>query len=304
MSRTVKALIGMALYVCLFSSRAFPVDVSIMSSSDIIPYNTCIEGIKESLDGYDLQTVNIAENVEEGRDALSDIVKKKPKLVIAVGPQAAFVLSSQQSFLRLFCMILNPVKLLGQEGLFPGVSLNIPPHFQIQKIKETFPERKRVGVFFNKTLNRATVDILADEAKKRDMAIVGFPVESAQEIPAILSSKEYVLDVLLVIPDDQLGSTKIVEYLIKESLRKKIPVVGYNSWFAKNGAVLSFIVDYKNVGAQTAALAKKLLNGSMLDRGGIMYPEKIKISLDVKTAEKIGVKLSPAVIQQADEVIR
>ena len=62
-----------------------------------------------------------------------------------------------------------------------------------------------------------------------------------------------------MIPDEQINSQKIVEYLIKESLRRKTPVVGYNSWFAKNGAILSFIIDYRDVGVQAGTMAMKLL---------------------------------------------
>jgi ABC-type uncharacterized transport system substrate-binding protein len=120
----------------------------------------------------------------------------------------------------------------------------------------------------------------------------------------MLESKDFTGDALLIIPDEQLGSTRIVEYIIKESLRKKIPVVGYNSWFAKNGAMLAFMVDYKAVGQQTTGLARALLAGKAGAAGGASPPARIRISIDAKTAEKLGVQLAPQALQQADEVIR
>jgi putative ABC transport system substrate-binding protein len=202
-------------------------------------------------------------------------------------------------------MILNPVKLLGQNRVYPGVSLNIPPHFQIEKIKDAFPEKKRVGIFFGPERNQATVEVFSQEGNKLGIEIVKFPISSAKDISAIINSKEFSIDVLLIIPDEQLGSTRIVEYVIKESLRRKVPVVGYNSWFAKNGALLSFVIDYRDVGMQTGKLAKKmLLEEGPLPDIGIVPPEKIKTSVDLKTAKKLGVKISPAIIQQAHEVIK
>lgn len=290
----------------MFSSMAFSIDVFIMSSSDILPYSTCIEGIKGSLTEYSLQLLNIEEDLERGRKILLKIRKKNPKVIITVGPQAAFVLSKEQYFSpRIFCMILNPVKLLGQNRVYPGVSLNIPPHFQIEKIKDAFPEKKRVGIFFGPERNQATVEVFSQEGNKLGIEIVKFPISSAKDISAIINSKEFSIDVLLIIPDEQLGSTKIVEYVIKESLRRKVPVVGYNSWFAKNGALLSFVIDYRDVGMQTGKLAKKmLLEEGPLPDIGIVPPEKIKTSVDLKTAKKLGVKISPAIIQQAHEVIK
>lgn len=292
------------LSLCLFADIAWPLDIFIMSSSDIIPYNNCVEGIRESLSEYSLQATNIAEDLEKGRNTLLKISNKNPKVFIAVGPQAAFVLSKQQNIRhRIFCMVLNPLKLLGPEGIYPGISLNIPPQFQIEKIKAAFPKRKKVGVFYNKKSNRPIIDSFKVETTKRGMTLAPFPILSTSEIPAIINSNEFSIDVLLITPDDQINSTKIVKYLIKESLRRKIPVVGYNSWFAKNGALLSFVIDYKNVGKQTGEKAKSILQ-NFLNDAGIVPPAKIKISVDLKTANKLGVEMAPEIIQQADEVIK
>ena len=289
----------------MFGSTAFSIDVFIMSSSDIIPYSTCVEGIKSTLAEYSLQLTDIKEDLEKGRKDLLKIKEKDPKVIITVGPQAAFVVSKEQYFSpRMFCMILNPVKLLGKNGVYPGVSLNIPPHFQIKKIREAFPERKRIGIFFGPERNKATVEVFSEESSKLGMEIVKFPISSAKDISAIINSKEFSIDVLLMIPDDQLGSTKIVQYIIKESLLRKIPVVGYNSWFAKNGALLSFVIDYRDVGKQAGEMAKKILLKGPSDDIGIAPPENIKTSVDLKIAEKLGVKISPATVQQAREVIR
>jgi len=305
MSRNIHGAFGALFLIGVFCSRALSADVAVMVSSDIIPYNACLEGIKEKLIDHDLDTVTIGDDVEKGRELLQDVSRKNPKVIIAIGPQAAFILSQEQiPCHRFFCMILNPQRVLNKAGVFPGVSLNISPEFQVQTIKLAFPDRKRIGTFFSREINQATVDALAGAARRLELALVPLPIASAQEIPALLNAKEAEFDVLLIIPDDQLGSTKIVEYIIKETLRKKIPVVGYNSWFAKNGAVLSYIIDYKGVGIQTGGIVQGMLAGGTVGSGLIIPPERIKISLDVKTAEKIKVTLSPAIIKQADEVLR
>ena len=302
--RATRSLI-VATMLCMLPLRVFAADVAIVSSSDIIPYNTCIDGIKDALSGFSLQTTVLPEDPEDALETVKEIKNTKPRLMIAVGPQAAFALAKEKgSAKRLFCMILNPDKLLKQYDAFPGVSLNISPALQMQKIRDTFPGRTRIGVFYTRQANQAAIETLTAEAKKNSLALTAFPVASAGQISTTLESKDFAVDALLIIPDEQLGSTKIVEYIIKEALRRKIPVVGYNSWFAKNGAVLAFAVDYKGVGQQTAALARALLAGGVQETAVFSPPAKIKISIDAKTAEKLGVQLAPAAIQQADEVIK
>jgi len=305
MSRRATRSLIIAAMLCMLPLRVFAVDVAIVSSSDIIPYNTCIEGIKEGLAEFSLQSSVIPDDPEDALETVKEIQGKTPRLMVAVGPQAAVAMSKEKgSPQRLFCMILNPDKLLGHAGVFPGVSLNISPALQMQKIRGTFPGRARIGVLYTRQSNQTAVDALAAEAKKNALTLVPFPVASAGQISTTIESKDFAVDVLLIIPDEQLGSTKIVEYIIKESLRRKIPVAGYNSWFAKNGAVLAFAVDYKGVGQQTAALARALLAGAAQEAAAFAPPAKIKISIDAKTAEKLGVQLAPASLQQADEVIR
>lgn len=303
-SRAIRSL-TLAAVLCMLPLPASAVDVALVSSSKIIPYTACIEGIKEVLSDFSLQTTVLPPDTEDALEKVKDIRSSSPRLMIAIGPQAAFAMAADTAYVpRLFCMILNPDKVLGKAENFPGISLNISPAFQMQKIHETFPGRKRIGVFYTPTANQITIDQLAAEAKKNNLQLVPFPVSSAGQISTVLASKEFSADALLIIPDEQLGSTKIVAYVIKESLRKKVPVIGYNSWFAKNGAVLSFAVDYTGVGRQAAALARRLLAGGSPADMGSMPPAKIKVSIDAKTAEKLGVQLVPAVLGRADEVIR
>jgi putative ABC transport system substrate-binding protein len=280
-------------------------EVFVLLTSNIIPYTTCTEGIREALSDYSLIVYNIEEDLDKGRDLLSEASQEKPSTIIAVGPQATFLVSEKNyPFPRVFCMVLNPEKLLGKERLYPGVSLNIPPSFQLQTIKKAFPNRRKIGVFYSPAVNQKLIDFFLQSAETLDLILVPFPIMSPREIPEIIESRQFPIDVLLVIPDEQIKSEKIIKYLIKESLYRKIPVVGYNSWFAKNGATLSFIIDYRDVGLQTGRMALELLSERQMDEILVGPPERIKISIDVKTARKLDIQISNSMLQQADEVLR
>jgi putative ABC transport system substrate-binding protein len=161
-----------------------------------------------------------------------------------------------------------------------------------------------VGVFFSQGENKTVVESLRKEADLQGLAIVGLPITSASDILPAIASKDFSIDALLMIPDEQINSQKIVEYIIKEALRRTIPVVGYNSWFAKNGAILSFIIDYRDMGIQAGTMAMKLLKQGATTRVAIETPARIRVSIDEKTAQKLGIQIAPGAIQQADEVIR
>ncbi len=291
--------------LCLLVVPVRAADVLVLSSSDILPYTRCIEGIRESLESVSVKLLTMDADIERGRREVAAYEGVHTGPAIAVGPQAAYVLAEFPSFeKRLFCMVLNPARLFQQTGLFAGISLNIPVRFQVTTIKKAFPDRSRIGIFYSGESNRQALKRFSDEALRVGMRVIGFPIGSAQDIPPILKSQRFAVDVLLFIPDEVFRSTKIIDYVIEEALRRRIPVVGYNSWYANNGALLSFVIDYNDVGRQAGEMAQRMLQTDAALSPEVVPPVKIRVFVDQKTAGKLGIAVSPGIVQTADEVLR
>lgn len=287
-------------------AAVFGFDVVIINSKDIIPYNESIQGIQQNLDKYPVEVFNIEEDMDRGKSFIDRNINRPGSLFIGVGPQAAFLLSKEKRLPhRIFSMVLNPETLFGPDNLYPGVSLNIPVAFQLEKIRKAFPDRSTVGVFYWPGFNQKNIDTIVAEAKKRNIDMKPFTISSASEIPGIIQSEKFQIDALLVIPDIRLEDTRIIEFIIRECLKRKIPVIGYNKWFARNGAVLSFFIDYRDIGIQAGNLSISLM-GTEDHRLAkkISPPETVGISINLKTARRLGVEVSSDIIDAAGEVIR
>ena len=274
--------------------------ITIFSSSDILPYSRCIEGAREVFADRPVTVVQMDGSLERGREFLGRLQPAATDLLLAVGPQAAYLLAREQiAAPRLFCMVLNPDKLVGTPPAYGGISLNIPADFQLAQIAAAFPDRRRVGVFYQAEGNQEAIDQLTAAAAAHGRTLVPVPLEAASDIAARLQAPDFAIDVLLIIPDETLRSRRIMEYLIESSLRRSIPVAGYNSWFVRNGAILSFMVDYRAVGRQVAALA---VAGAAEAR--IVSPQRIRVGVNLKIAGKLGVGIDAGFVARADEVIR
>ena len=81
-------------------------------------------------------------------------------------------------------------------------------------------------------------------------------------------------------------------------------MVGFNEWFAKNGAILSFSIDYEAIGRQTGELAQQLLQGGNLPIRSIQEPQQVKTIINLKVAQKISVTVAEELMVQASEVIK
>ena len=281
-------------------------EVIIITSSDIIPYQKAIEGFKGRLPQDTFQEYSINEDIKsQGQFVVERAIKKGGDLILAVGPQATYLTGRHSSPIpKVFTMVLNPEKLLNKNNTFPGVSLNLPIALQLEMIKSGFPKRKRIGVFYNQKLNQKTIDYTSGKALNLDLLIVGLPIASQKEIPEILNSPQFNIDILWVIPDRTVGSEKILKYLIKNMLLKNIPVVGFNEWFTEHGAILSFSLGYQAIGRQTAELAQKILREGNLAESLIQEPSTVKTIVNLKIARKLNIFISSDLIKNASEVIK
>ena len=285
---------------------ALPSEVIIIKSSDIIPYQKAIKGFKSRFSQGTFQEYSIDEDIaNKGKSVLERALKRGGDLVLAVGPQATYLIGKHSSSIpKVFTMVLNPEKLLDDNTIYPGVSLNLPINLQLEQIRLAFPKRKRIGIFYTQKINQKVVDSISVKALDLDLLIVSLEITSQKEIPQVLNSPQFTIDILWIIPDRTIGSEKIIKYLIKTMLRKKIPVVGFNEWFSENGAILSFYLDDQEIGEQTAELAQKLLPERNELAPFIQEPLGVRTIVNLKVAGKLGITISDDLTKNASEVIK
>ncbi len=281
-------------------------EIIIITSSNIIPYQKAIEGFKERLPNDTFQEYSINEDIKsQGQSILEHAIKQGGNLLLAVGPQATYLIGKHSSSIpKIFTMVLNPEKLLGKNNFLPGVSLNLPIDLQLEMINSGFPKRKRIGIFYTQKFNQNMIDSISAKASDTNFIIESKSIISQKEIPAILNSPQFNIDILWIIPDRTVGSEKILKYLIKSMLLKNIPVVGFNEWFTENGAILSFALDYQKIGWQTAEIAQKILLGVNLSAPLIQEPSMVKTIVNLKVAKKLNISISSDLIKNASEVIK
>ena len=301
------------LFFCIITSfilpfrSAFPAsEVIIIKSSDIIPYQKSIEGFKQGFSQGSFSEYSIDEDYKErGRSVVEDAIKRGGDLILTVGPQATYLLGTFSSSIpKIFTMVKNPEKLFGPGKVYPGVSLDIPVELQLEQIKAAFPKRKRIGVFFSRENNQQAIDALFPKARGLQLDLVAVPITSTKEIPDRLKSLQANIDILWIIPDRLVGSEKILKYIIKSMIIKQIPVVGFNEWFAQNGAILSFSLDYEAIGKQTAILAQQVLGSEGPIEDFIQKPQQVKTIVNLKVAKKLSITVSDDLLIQVGEVIK
>lgn len=165
----------------------------------------------------------------------------------------------------LYAMVLNPETIIPPGVSLCGISLNLFSKDTVSKITMILPSIKKMGILFDPDNNSEWFERAKDMGIFNGIQTVPLYIKEQHDVNR-LHQENSDIDALLFIPDKTVTSPTIINHIIKQSIARRIPVIGYNSFFQKSGAALSFILDYRAIGKQ---MAQKIIS---LSRGGLCEP--------------------------------
>lgn len=258
----VLLVLNYSVFYCVkpaFSETIESKKIGIIVSLKIRPYLEAIDGFKKGLDEvkkFKTITIYLENYTSQDKDYLIQKIKsEKCDYFLSVGPEAAaFIWNefSDEDIPKMFTMVLNPEKIVGTENLNCGVSLNIPIATQLVTLSTALPEVRKIGLLYDKELNQEFANSAKSLANVLGLTIVPMEIGSRKEMPAILREHWSRIDLLWLIPDHTVITESLVRFVIKEAILNGTPVSGYNSFFYRSGAAVTFVTDYEATGLRTS----------------------------------------------------
>ncbi|MBC2714680.1 MAG: hypothetical protein HF978_05155 [Desulfobacteraceae bacterium] len=287
------ALLPASFYGAEFVTESY--QIVLFVSKNIRPYVEAVDGLRDQLDksiDADVEVIMLDRYTEKARADLADRVigDSDVDLVAAIGPEAAaFVWETFQdaAFSRIYSIILNPEKVIGQIESVPGISLNIPPAEQLHVIHRGLSSVTRIGIFYDPAYNSDFYAKALEATFEIDVDLVPLSVSSKKDIPFLLEECWDSIDCVWLIPDRTVISESIAQYIIKQAVLKKVPVVGYNQFFYDSGAAMAFVFDYEDLGRQSAGLITDVLQQKA---SGARAPV-FKVWLNETVLEKLDIEI-------------
>lgn len=257
-----------------------------------------LKGLRESLAGNESfeTSVYILEQdiLEHPAVFIKELGLQKFDIFVSIGPEALSLLDQMESeheINNVYSMVLDPKKITSSHNLLKcGISLSIPISHQIRDIRDTISQVKRLGLLFNPEENSAYYHQASLQGMLAGIKIVPLRVSSSREIQKVLQDNWDRIDGLWLIPDQTVISQTLVEFIIKEAVFHKKPVVGYNRFFYDSGAAMAFVLNFEQIGYKTADLVmvrlhdlpcgqfipsyEVLVNSRVMRRLGLKIPEQ------------------------------
>jgi len=235
----------------------------------------------------------------------------KVDLVLAIAtPTAQAAAQTSKEIPILFTAVTDPVeaglvKAMGKPGAnVTGTSDMNPVEEQLKLIKELKADAKSVGVIYSsgEVNSKVQVDAAKAVADKLGLTIREAAITSATEVKQAAESMVGKVDAFYVPTDNMVVSSIAAVLGVAES--QKIPVIAGEENSVKSGAIATYGIDYTKLGEQTADMAAKILKGEAKPADmAVEMQADMKLVLNKKAAEKMGVTIPQAMLDRAGEVV-
>lgn len=262
-------------------------------------------------EAVEIEVKNAWGEIQKVQEIAEEFVRERKNLIVAHStPCLQAALMATRRIPIVFIAVANPFLVNAgrtAEDHLPnvtGVTSTGPISQVLSFIKKVLPSARRVGTLWTPSeLNSEYYLQLAREAATElGFEIVAVPVSSPQDVlisTQILVAKK--IDCLFPISDNTINAAfSSVARVAEENM---VPLFGSFLLAARAGACAALGFDFFSLGYEAGKLVARIKKGEEPAKIPFIYPQEIKLHLNLWAAKKQGVNFPPDIRQQADEII-
>jgi len=244
-----------------------------------------------------------------------ELVDRQPEIILASGTAVTAALRQEtQTISIVFALVGDPVG-DGFVASLPRPGGNITGFASqeeamagkwLELLTEIAPGIKRVAMMFNPdaAAGGGSYFLPPFEAAARllKVAPIKAPVRSNAEIETVMTSIAREPGSGLVVMPETFTTTHRAPIILLAA-RNNVPAVYAVSAHARDGGLLSYGPDYRDIFRRAALYVDRILRGEKPAELPVQVPTKFEMVLNLKTAKALGLALPRSILLRADEVI-
>ncbi len=252
----------------------------------------------------------VKKNSDQNLSIVDSIIAIQPKLIITIGSNATKL--AQENFDKIpivFSSVKYPVlsgfvnSVTNPGHNITGASIDIPVKIQFEKFKQIIPNLKKIGVLYTQN-TESLIPQAKIIAKEHNLELIALKVSHEKELPLMLDSLTSQVQGIWSVADHNLFKQKSTRYILINTLRKRIPFMGFSKYVVESGALFALDFDYKAVGRQAGNIVNKILDGKKPSAIKVTTADVIWFHYNEKTAERINIVIPDELAAVAKEVYR
>ncbi len=189
---------------------------------------------------------------------------------------------------------------------YPGPDLVVK---RFEFLRELAPQVKRLYIPYNPNYPTCLPSLIAlrPVASSLGIMLVEDPVTNIEELRTVLKkrakSDDISMDAIQILPESLTQSPDGWAMISKFAKEHKLPLVGSVLSSADNGGIVSYCVDFFEVGQQAAPIADKIFKGTPAGSIMVVTPPP-RLRFNYKVIKELGLEVSEGLLSRADEIIR
>ena len=298
--------------------KAEKVNVGIVQLVEHAALDAANKGFVEGLasKGYK-EGQNIAydrQNAQADQSNLQNIahrfVNNKVNLICAIATPAAQTVANVTSDIPIVATAVTDYKAakLVKDNAKPGTNVTgttdmNPVEQQLDLLLKLVPNAKSVGTIYcsSEVNSQLQIEILKKAAAAKGVTVKEATVSNVNDIQQAARSLVGKVQAIYVPTDNVLASA--MPTLVSVTEEAKLPVICGEGGMVKAGGVATLGVDYYKLGFQAGEMADDILSGKSKPADmAIQAQKEFKAMVNVKEAEKIGLKVPEDVLKGAELV--
>jgi putative tryptophan/tyrosine transport system substrate-binding protein len=279
------------------------VRIAVLVSYQDAPFGEALKGFQGYLHTQgvqaDYEVHALQGDASHASEAVQKIKKSGARLVFTLGSLATDAAIREIPDIPVIACLILRADTLKKAPNATGVALEFPLETQFSWLQRFLPDAGTIGVIYNPEENGKKIETASRIAKSLSLKLEAREVRVLQDVPAALEVLSRKADVLWGVPDQLALSPQIAKYILLFSFRNGIPFIGPSSTWVKAGALYALDWDYADLGAQSGAMAQKVLGGTSPSAIPPASPRRVLYSVNLNTARQMKITIPDELIRGA-----
>jgi putative ABC transport system substrate-binding protein len=243
----------------------------------------------------------------------AELVQLQPNLILAFDPPAAITAKKTTASIPIVAAILNDPIRLGLIASYARPGGNVTgilsqveglPGKQIEIARELIPAAAVIGVLVNPT--NLTSAYQQQEIERAGAAkaikVVAAETRSKADLDGALSFlRNAQAQAVSVLRDAMFVSERW--HIAELAIAMRLPTIGSQNSFVEAGGLISYGIDNPENHRRAADFVDKIMKGAKTSELPVEFPTKLVLSINMKAARALGLKIPLQLQQLADKVI-
>jgi putative ABC transport system substrate-binding protein len=244
----------------------------------------------------------------------ADVVRSKPAVILAAGPDATRAAQQATSTIPIIMIASTDPLVMGAAsfahpgGNLTGLTIG-PPEVtsekRLQLIKEALPALARVAVLWDverSAYSGPTVAMMTAAARVLGVRLLHLDVKTSSNFaPAFAAAKRDHAEAVLLVESPRAVANRAA--IAELGLKHRLPIMSQFSRIVEAGGLMSYGPDLSDLFRRAATDVDKILKGAKPGDLPIEQPTKFELVINLKTAKNLGLTIPQTLLQRADQVI-